>query len=218
VAVDAIVRPGLVVSVRRVLSLGIVAGFVDAFGFVDLKGIYTAAMTGNTVQVGVSFVRENWSHLGVLAMVLGAFLCGAAFASFVRRRSDGAVGGLTIMAILLLTMQAIRLIIPDPTYIELPLLAFTMAMQGETISRFGGYFIQTIVATGGLLQFADGVVGRLAGSASVADVVIPGCLCVAYALGAACSVLAGSYFAAFVFFVPVVLLALTAYDVRVVGS
>jgi uncharacterized membrane protein YoaK (UPF0700 family) len=69
-----------------------------------------------------------------------------------------------------------------------------------------------------LLQFANGVVGRLAGSASVADVVIPGCLCVAYALGAACSVLAGSYFAAFVFFVPVVLLALTAYDVRVVGS
>jgi uncharacterized membrane protein YoaK (UPF0700 family) len=222
-AAPAIVRQelfpaDLIVSLRRVVSLGIIAGYVDSLGFIDLKGTYTAAMTGNTVQFGVSFVQGNWTHLGFLAIVLGAFFCGAASGSFIRRRSQGAVAGLTIMAILLLAMQAIRLVIPGAMYVELPLLAFTMAMQGMTISRFGGYFIQTIVATGGLLQFADGVVGRLAGSASVAEVLIPGFLCAAYAVGAAFAVLGTAYFAAYAFCVPILLLALTAYDVRTAPS
>ena len=50
---------GIGIAVRRVLSLALVAGYIDALGFFDLNGIYTAAMTGNTVQLGIDFVREQ---------------------------------------------------------------------------------------------------------------------------------------------------------------
>jgi len=47
---------------------------------------FPAAMTGNTVQLGIAFVREQWPHLAVVGTTLGAFFCGALFSSFIRRR------------------------------------------------------------------------------------------------------------------------------------
>ena len=90
------------IPVRHVLSLALVAGYVDALGFFDLNEIYTAAMTGNTVQLGVTFVREQWPHLAVAGATLGAFFCGGLFSSFIRRRLPHPAILLLIMAPLLL--------------------------------------------------------------------------------------------------------------------
>ena len=145
---------GIGIPARRVLSLALVAGYVDALGFFDLNEIYTAAMTGNTIQLGIAFVHEQWAQLAVVGTTLGAFFCGALFSSFIRRRLPHAAWVLLIMAPLLLAAQAVRLFAPNPAAIELPLLAAVMAMQGETISRFGGVAIQTVVVTNNLLKFA----------------------------------------------------------------
>jgi uncharacterized membrane protein YoaK (UPF0700 family) len=143
---------GIGIPARRILSLALVAGYVDALGFFDLNEIYTAAMTGNTIQLGIAFVREQWAQLAVVGTTLGAFFCGALFSSFIRRRLPHAAWVLLIMAPLLLAAQAVRLFAPNPAAIELPLLAAVMAMQGETISRFGGVAIQTVVVTNNLLK------------------------------------------------------------------
>ena len=145
---------GIGIPARRILSLALVAGYVDALGFFDLNEIYTAAMTGNTIQLGIAFVREQWAQLAVVGTTLGAFFCGALFSSFIRRRLPHAAWVLLIMAPLLLAAQAVRLFAPNPAAIEMPLLAAVMAMQGETISRFGGVAIQTVVVTNNLLKFA----------------------------------------------------------------
>ena len=145
---------GIGIPARRILSLALVAGYVDALGFFDLNEIYTAAMTGNTIQLGIAFVHEQWAQLAVVGTTLGAFFCGALFSSFIRRRLPHAAWVLLIMAPLLLAAQAVRLFAPNPAAIELPLLAAVMAMQGETISRFGGVAIQTVVVTNNLLKFA----------------------------------------------------------------
>ncbi|KAA8384579.1 DUF1275 domain-containing protein, partial [Acetobacter sp. DmW_136] len=47
------------ISARRVLILGLVAGYVDALSFVDLGGVFAGAMTGNTTHMGASFISGN---------------------------------------------------------------------------------------------------------------------------------------------------------------
>jgi uncharacterized membrane protein YoaK (UPF0700 family) len=222
--------PGIGIPVRRVLSLGLVAGYIDALGFLDLKGIYIAAMTGNTVQLGIAFVREQWPHFAVVAATLGAFFCGGLFSSFIRRRLPYPALELVLMAALVVAAQAVRLYVPNPLAIELPLLAIVMSMQGETISRFGGMSIQTIVVTNNLLKFADAIVGRYlpygktsratggnAGRSTRADVVLPGCAWLAYTLGAGSGALACVYLS-LPFIAPAALLVLTTVDLLVIRS
>lgn len=96
---------------------------------------------------------------------------------------------------------------PNPAAIELPLLAAVMAMQGETISRFGGVAIQTVVVANNLLKFAAAIVGRYlpngkrshatggeAGRTTQADVILPGCAWLAYTVGAGSAALASVSF------------------------
>jgi uncharacterized membrane protein YoaK (UPF0700 family) len=226
-----VTRPqGIGIPARRVLSLALVAGYVDALGFFDLNEIYTGAMTGNTVQLGVAFVREEWPHLVVVSATLGAFFSGGLLSSFIRRRLPRAALVLLIVAPLLLAVQAVRLYAPNPVRIELPLLAVVMAMQGETMSRFGGIPIQTIVVTNNLLKFADAIAGRYlsygkrsratgssAGRSTQADVVLPGCAWLAYTIGAASAALASAY-CSLPFIAPAAVLVLTTVDFMVTPS
>jgi uncharacterized membrane protein YoaK (UPF0700 family) len=228
------------IAARRILSLGLVAGYIDALGFVDLHGIYTAAMTGNTVQLGLDLVRGEWAHFAVVGATLGAFFCGGLLSSFIRRRLTHPAFELLIMAALVSVAQAVRAFAPDRSAMELPLLAVALAMQGETISRFAGVPIQTIVVTNNLLKFADAIVGRylssekgVAGPRAAlprsalprageprptrADVVLPGCAWLAYAVGAASGVWASGHLV-LPLLVPVVLLAVATLDLGVTGA
>src|SRR5437868_15508729 len=99
---------GIGTPVRHVLSMAVVAGYVDALGYFDLNEIYTAAMTGNTVLLGVTFVREQWPHLAVAGASLGAFFCGGLFSSFTRRRLPHPAMLLLLLAPLLLAAHALR--------------------------------------------------------------------------------------------------------------
>ena len=193
----------IAVAGRRVLSLALVAGHIDAVGLLDLGGvIHIAAMTGNTVQAAITAIRGQWPHLALLATTLAAFFCGGVVASCVRRRLRHPPGELFIMTVLVLAAQLVRSCLSTPLAIELPLLAVATAMQGQTISRFGGLPIQTIVVTNNLLKLGDAIAGRyLCGSpkakaggecirASQGEVILPACAWVGYALGAGAGALA----------------------------
>ncbi len=53
--------PHLLVSIRRVIPFGCVAGYVEVIAFLDLGGIFPGVMTGNTVQLGLTFARYRWA-------------------------------------------------------------------------------------------------------------------------------------------------------------
>lgn len=61
-------------SALCVLSLGLIAGYVDAVGYVELRGIFTAAMTGNATTFGISLADGNWFRAASVGTVLGLFL------------------------------------------------------------------------------------------------------------------------------------------------
>lgn len=160
-------RQPAIIAMRRVAALGGVAGYVVVFGAANIGGLYPAPMTGNTTQFAVSLAHLQWSHALLVGAMLGSFFCGGLLSSALRRYVVSPSGELLIMSGLLTVAQVVASFIVHPLAIELPILAFAMAMQGETASRFGGRAIQTIVITNTMLKCADGIIVVLHGRRDV---------------------------------------------------
>ncbi len=197
---DAPPSAGIAVAVRRILALGFVAGYINALGYVQLSSVYTGAMTGNTIQFGISLAQGHWAKFALVAATLVAFFIGALISSFIRRHLPSPPLELFIMAALVFCAQIVRLVSGYPLPIELPLLASALAMQGETISRFGGTSLQTIVVTNNLIKLADAIIGRWSSRGdsvdpdrSWTDIVLPICGWTSCAAGACVGTLATLY-------------------------
>ncbi|MCX2562035.1 YoaK family protein [Acetobacter farinalis] len=143
------------ISARRVLILGLVAGYVDALSFVDLSGVFAGAMTGNTTHMGASFISGNWQHGLLLMGVLGVFFLAAILASLMRLLWSPACG-VMVMTIFMVLAQAVQgsSLRYWGEFLVLPAL---LAVQGETIGKFSGTPMPTIVVTTNLLKAASGI-------------------------------------------------------------
>jgi uncharacterized membrane protein YoaK (UPF0700 family) len=206
------------IATRRVLSLGFVAGYINAVGFIDL-GSSVAAMTGNTVQLGIGLEEQKWSYIWAVGTTLVAFFLGGLISSYVRRRLLHPAIELILMALMLMAAQLARSTLHHPLVIELLLLASSMALQGETLSRFGCLPVQTIVATHNLLKLADGLVGWFIPLDKVkmqpGDILLPACAWAAYAIGAAAAAFLTTV-NTLPFLLPAIVLVITTIDLLVV--
>jgi len=146
-----------------VLSLGLVAGYVDAVGYIELHGIFTAAMTGNSTTFGISLANGNYTRATAVGNVLGLFFFGALGASLVRRALPAYRHEWLLMAGILIIAQVLHWSgsMDRDSHVEPLLLAVAMAMQGEALSRFSGISVQTIVVTNNIVKFADNIAGVL---------------------------------------------------------
>jgi uncharacterized membrane protein YoaK (UPF0700 family) len=150
----------MAVSLRRVVALAGVAGYVEVIGFMDFGGIYPAIMTGNTVQLGLTVAHAQWARFALIGFAVGMFFLGGIIASLIKVHLKRPPVELLLMAVLLCIASVVRMHSPNRLPFELPLLAFALAMQGETVSRFGGISLQTIVVTNNMVKFCDALVGR----------------------------------------------------------
>lgn len=183
---------GLATQLIRVVLLTVACGFIEVIGYQDANRIYPAIMTGNTVQLGSSLAQGHWAQFALLAYAIGAFFVGCIVASLIKRHLRHPPLELVIMAGLLVVVGFVRL---DPALripLELPLLAFALAMQGETISSFGGVSLQTLVVTNNIVKFCESFVGRyLSGRIEQADrpsrasMLLPGVAWLSYSCAAA---------------------------------
>lgn len=148
-------------SALCVLLLGLIAGYVDAVGYVELHGIFTAAMTGNSTTFGIALADGNQARAAAIGTVLGLFFCGALGASLLRRALPAYRHEWLWMAGLLVLAQGVHWshAAGSNSRMETLLLAVAMAMQGEALSRFSGVSVQTIVVTNNIVKFADNIAG-----------------------------------------------------------
>ena len=178
---------------RRAALLCLAAGYVDAYGYVDLGGVFAANMTGNTVLLGIAAARGEWARIPPYALTLGAFFAGAMATSALKRAFDRAFPPLLLAAALLAATERVGL----GGDLELLLLAFAMGLQGASLNRFGTTSLQTVVITSTLLNLADGCVRHGWHAAAGVDdkgpdMTLLGAAWLAYALGAAAGVLLSS--------------------------
>jgi len=180
----------LSVLARRVVALTIVCGFVEMIGYMDVGRIYPAIMTGNTVQLGYFLSQSDWGHFLTIGYAIASFFVGCMIASLIRRHLQHPPLELVLMAAVLVVAGFVR---EDPALrapVELPLLALALAMQGETIGRFGAVSLQTLVVTNNMVKFSDAFVGRYMSRAGekrppLQEVLLPGLSWLTYSLAAA---------------------------------
>jgi uncharacterized membrane protein YoaK (UPF0700 family) len=207
------------VSVRRVVALTTVCGFVEVIGYKDAGGIYPAIMTGNTVQLGWSLAQGEWARFSLLAFAVGAFFVGCMIASAIKRRLKRPALELCIMSAVLVATGIVREHTALRVPVELPLLALALAMQGETVSRFGAVSLQTLVVTNNMVKFSDAFVGRYFRGHSpthdkrptLDEVLLPGLAWLTYSLAAAAGALAAGLMSE-PLIIPALLLVLITLD------
>ncbi|EEO27397.1 YoaK family protein [Oxalobacter paraformigenes] len=178
----------------RVILLTTVSGFVEVTAFMDCDRLYASIMTGNTVQLGMNLAAANWTRFGLFAYAIVLFFINCILASLIRRHLARPRMELVMMAAVLILASIARLHPAWNLALELPLLSLALAMQGETIARFGAVSLQTLVVTNNIIKFCDAFTGRFisrrflekTGSAvpTLDEVLLPGLAWLAYVTSA----------------------------------
>jgi uncharacterized membrane protein YoaK (UPF0700 family) len=136
-------------------TLCLIAGFVDAVGYLEHGQVFTANMTGNTVLLGASVVRGDWLALSYLATI-ASFSLGVAGSTLLKLAGVPLPFFFVVASALLIGITAADW----PGFVVLFSLAFVMGLQGGAISTFSGIRLPTVVVTSTLVNLIDGLVRR----------------------------------------------------------
>jgi uncharacterized membrane protein YoaK (UPF0700 family) len=138
-------------------ALAAVAGYVDALGYLLLRGVFTSHATGDTAHIGNALASGDLAQAMRFAWPLFMFVAGlfvsAAITAIAKKRGFHSSFGISlgIEALLLLISPLIT------GYLALAaVLAGSMGIQTLTVTTARGLRIYTTYMTGNLSKFAEG--------------------------------------------------------------
>lgn len=130
--------------------LALLAGMVNAVGYLSFDHQAVTHMTGTTTLVGVSAVQGNLSGLVRFVGALLAFLAGAALSGMIVRESSLQLGqryGVALLVESALLFAAIPLV-HDHANVGLWMMAGASGLQNAMITTFSGAVVRTTHMTG----------------------------------------------------------------------
>ena len=158
-------------TIRKQARFGVavawVAGFVDAVGFLTLYGLFTAHMSGNSVDVGLALGARNWvtalfRFTPIVTFVLGVALGSTVLEVSSRRQTRPLVAVVLGLESLLLAAYwvcsdiwrqgAVWRPADGAFYVLTALLTLAMGVQNTTLRRVGKRVIHTTFVTGMLTE------------------------------------------------------------------
>lgn len=141
---------------------------MDAISFVAF-GVFTSAMSGNTVVLGIAIGQQAW-RLGINAGVaLAAYMVAAAVSSCVRREPHVLVGAQVVLLTALCGVWLSHTTTLQQTPVRLTLItlaALAMGVQAAVAQSLRLSGIITVVFTGTLTAIAKAVAERMLGRAT----------------------------------------------------
>lgn len=135
---DAI-APGYIRVHARILP--IVAGFLDAVGFLALLRVFVAHMTGTTVLLGIGLAQGKWSTLLTSGLAIPFFLGGVLLGLEINRRAERR--GIARPLALQLGVEALFLI-------AFTIIGVTAFHDHEPEAATFGYIVLLFLATGAM--------------------------------------------------------------------
>src|ERR1700730_17248847 len=70
-------------NVALACALSALAGYVDAVGFLHLRGLFVSFMSGNSTRMGVSLAQAEWANAAKSLGLIALFVTGAAAGSLI---------------------------------------------------------------------------------------------------------------------------------------
>lgn len=143
------------------LILTFTSGVVDIVGYVGVFHLFTAHLTGATVQLGRGLISHSWTDVYVAAVIVAAFMGGSLFGRAAieigSRRNIRRISSvtLTIEALLLLCVALTSTAISLNAYQKIAILAAAMGLQTATLTGVGPLTVHTTFVTGMLNKIAQ---------------------------------------------------------------
>jgi uncharacterized membrane protein YoaK (UPF0700 family) len=161
-------------TARAAVALTVVAGSVDAVGYLTLSRLFTAHMSGNTIAMAVVLGRADVGTVLERGIPIGVFVLGVAVGTATSELEE--TRGIQHPYLLLYTLEAVLLLLfwllgerlaPDgglagsdgwPFYVLASLATLPMGVQNATLQRVGGRGVHTTYISGVLTSLARALV------------------------------------------------------------
>lgn len=144
------------------ICLALLAGYVDAVGFLRSGGFFVSFMSGNSTRAGVGLATQGAAALMAFGLI-AAFVTGVTLSTLLARR----LGARRPMVLLLLIALVLGLAALSAPVLPLPLtlLLIACAMGAENVVLAGEEEVQIGVTymTGALVRMGQGIAVALSG-------------------------------------------------------
>ncbi|UKK84182.1 DUF1275 domain-containing protein [Sphingopyxis sp. BSN-002] len=149
---------------RQLLAVGvaILAGFVDAIGFVESGGFFVSFMTGNSTRFAVG--AAEWQAAALIAGgIITLFLTGVVTGSLLAARAGAARAPAVLSGTTLLLAAAAALRFEVGQWPAIACLAFAMGLVNAALEGKDGTVVGVTYMTGTLVQMGQKIANRLRG-------------------------------------------------------
>lgn len=156
-------------SLLWAMMLSLLAGFVDALGFLELGGYFVSFMSGNTTRLGITFGDADWSQAGTVAGFISLFVGGVVLGSMIASRAEQ--HRRPIILFLIVVLLSLSAVLYELRYVRFGAIAMLLAMGAEnTILRRDGVSIGLTYMTGNLVKMGHALADCLRGVHRAAEV------------------------------------------------
>ena len=150
---------------HRLLAAGlaVLAGFVDALGFLKLGGLFISFMSGNSTRMAVGVAGNVPGHLFATALIaafVGGVMTGAGVGRWAGRWRKQAVLGLVLVQ---LTLAAGTAALGEGIVVAPLIMAAAMGAANAVFQRDGEVSVGVTYMTGTLVKFGQHLAAALAG-------------------------------------------------------
>lgn len=151
-------------SQKMAIALALLAGFIDALGYLSLGGVFVSFMSGNSTRfaVGISDGTALYTALiplGIIALFVVGVMIGRAIRHFSSKKPSTAI--LAFMSVMLISAGLLHG--ANVTTYAIILMTLTMGAANNIFFRGGEVSVGVTYMTGTLVKFGQRLAGRLLG-------------------------------------------------------
>lgn len=148
---------------KLAVGTAVLAGFIDAIGFIESGGFFVSFMTGNSTRLAVGVADWQFSAViagGIIATFVAGVVAGSLVAARYPRSRSAAVLGL--VTVLLLVAAVLRIFAPGVGLATF-CLAFAMGAANAALQGLDGAVVGVTYMTGTLVQMGQKLANLLRG-------------------------------------------------------